>query len=255
MLGFGALTEKYPYRTQTIQKDRRGFTGSSTTEIQSHFNRFNRVLDICVHKQELYGGIQAMLFSDCAFLNPETSLRAGIIAAYLMREFIKVRVPVRMGIAQGTFYAFGHSLEAGSGTMMVSKSRFLGTAVVRAHAASEKSGHKGMRILVHPKVTGLQQGHTDLHITALKKPSENAAWELGFLHRREPESREPTADLNDRELFTAVAEMLDPSQPPKVRRHYLETLRLMNLNRSAYGRRKIGVRTLRKKHPYRPEYF
>ena len=92
----------------------------------------------------------AMLFSYCAFLNPGNSLRAALIATDLMRKFIETSVPVRMGIDKGTFYSFGYSTDTGGDSMLVSKSRFLGTSVVRAHGA-EKCGGKGMRIFVHPK--------------------------------------------------------------------------------------------------------
>ena len=91
-----------------------------------------------------------MLFSDCAFLNPGNSLRAALIATDLMRKFIETSVPVRMGIDKGTFYSFGYSTDTGGDSMLVSKSRFLGTSVVRAHGA-EQCGGKGMRIFVHPK--------------------------------------------------------------------------------------------------------
>lgn len=114
--------------------------------------RDKRYDPICVQRQRLYGGITAMLFSDCAFLNPGGSLRAALIATDLMREFIKAGVPVRMGIGKGTFYPFGYSTDTGADSMLVSKSRFLGTAVVRAHAA-ERCGGKGMRIFVHLRST------------------------------------------------------------------------------------------------------
>ena len=120
MLGFSALTEKHPRRIETTQR------GGSTAPTQSQFNRFDRILDCCIDDQSLYGGVMAMLFSDCAFLNPGNSLRAALIATDLMRKFIETSVPVRMEIDKGTFYSFGYSTDTGGDSMLVSKSRFLG---------------------------------------------------------------------------------------------------------------------------------
>ena len=133
MLGFAALIEKHPCRIEDNPPTDDGYGGAHTAPTQSQFNLFDQVLDHSIQQPD--GGITAMLFSDCAFLNPGNSLRAALIATDLMRKFIKAGVPVRMGIAKGTFYSFGYSTDTGGDSMVVSKSRFIGTAVVRAHAA------------------------------------------------------------------------------------------------------------------------
>ncbi len=178
MLGFAALTEKHPRRIETDQQlstcDR---TVVSTAPTQTQFNRFDRVLDWCIDDQRLHGGIAAMLFSDCAFLNFGNSLRTALTATKLMREFIKARVPVRMGIGKGTFNSFGYSTDTDADSMLVSKSRFIGTAVVRAHAA-EKCGGKGMRIFVHPEVDDLDYNHSDFKILQVPQAFKAANREL-----------------------------------------------------------------------------
>src|SRR5262249_33497399 len=88
-----------------------------------------------------------MLFSDCAFLDMANSIAAAIMAKNAIREFIKERVPVRIGVATGTFYRLSVSTKIADTT--ISECRFIGTAVVYAHEA-EKCGEKGMRILLHP---------------------------------------------------------------------------------------------------------
>jgi hypothetical protein len=138
-------------RVQDFGPDEHGFSGSSTTEMPNRINRFNNVLDRCVFEETLHGGIQAMLFSDCAFLVFETSLRAAVVAAGLMRDFIKRAVPVRMGLGKGTFYDIEYVTNTNVGSVTVSKSRFVGTAVVRAHAA-EQCGGKGMRIFLDASI-------------------------------------------------------------------------------------------------------
>jgi hypothetical protein len=98
ILGFAAITNLHRVRVQSYGPDEHGFRGSSTTEMSDRINRFNNVLDRCVFGETQKGGIQAMLFSDCAFLVFETSLRAAVVAAGLMREFISHSVPVRMAL-------------------------------------------------------------------------------------------------------------------------------------------------------------
>jgi hypothetical protein len=109
ILGFTAITNQYRVRVQEWYDEASGFSGASTTEIQGRINRFNTVMDKCVIEERLYGGVQAMLFSDCAFLVFDTSLRAALIAVSLMRSFILYGVPVRMGLGKGTFYNIEHS--------------------------------------------------------------------------------------------------------------------------------------------------
>ena len=140
MLGFSDLTETHPHRIENDSRTGDGPEVMCTAPTQSQFNRFNRVLDYCIKERHLDGGITAMLFSDCAFLEPRNSLRAALMATDLMREFIKVSVPVRMGVGKGTFYSFGYSTDTGADSILVSKSRFMGTAVVRAHAAERCGG-------------------------------------------------------------------------------------------------------------------
>ena len=149
MLGFAALTEKHPHRIEDDPPTDDGFEVSRSAPTQSQFNRFNDVLDYCIHQRLCDGGITAMLFSDCAFLNPENSLRAALIATDLMREFIKASVPVRMGIGKGTFDSFGYSTDAGADSMLVNKSRFIGALLHESsrapHDAHRQDPHRPMR--------------------------------------------------------------------------------------------------------------
>src|ERR1700726_1932286 len=80
ILGFAAITNQYRVRVQEWHDEASGFSGASTTEMQNRLNRFNTVLDKCVIEESISGGVQAMLFSDCAFLVLDTSLRAAHIA-------------------------------------------------------------------------------------------------------------------------------------------------------------------------------
>ena len=240
MLGFANLTEEFPLRVIQHPTNEMGYVSSSTSEMSNRFNRFSRVLDTCAFENGLHGDLKAMLFSDCAFLEFGNSVRAALAATALTRDFVKARVPVRMGIGRGTFYPFKFSTEV-SGATVVARSLFVGTAIVRAHAA-EQCGGKGIRIFVHPsvkeEVPSIQQR---IKVMALGKPYKNASWELDYLPDRRPANERPLEEAADRELFEAVAEMKDPAAPMRVRRQYVETLKALNRMRQANGKSLISI--------------
>jgi hypothetical protein len=245
VLGFGAITESYQFRVRDAGPDEHGFTGSSTTEMQNRINRFNSVLDQRVFEETLRGGVQAMLFSDCAFLVFDASLRAADVGTTLMRHFIKLGVPVRMGIGKGTFYDIEYVTNTNVGSVTVSKSRFIGTAVVRAHAA-EQCGGKGMRIFLDASIEeDLPSICRRIKTLRLAKPFGNVKWELDYLHESGPASQRPKIEAADRELFEKVAYLKSPEWTAKVRRHYTQTLAAMNRMRKANSRSLVNLRKLR----------
>lgn len=244
MLGFAALTKNSPTRLVHHGPDERGFSGSSTSPLQTQFNRFHRIVDSCIFEQRLSGGMQAMLYSDCAFLDVGPSLRAGLIATELMRQFLRVRVPVRMGIGRGTFFAFSFSTDLSDSTT-ITRSLFAGTAVVHAYAA-ERSGGKGMRVFVHPSLE--PERHLieqRVKILTLPKPNDDAMWELDYLYETRPAQEQKSADESDLELFEAVASMKDRKAKMKVRRQYIETHKALNQMRRANSRKVVNLRRLK----------
>ncbi|MGA2988186.1 MAG: hypothetical protein ABSG32_30780 [Terriglobia bacterium] len=246
MLGFADLTIKNPRRLVQYGPDEHGVSGTSTSPLQTQFNRFHRILESCISEQRLSGGMQAMLFSDCAYLDAGNSLRAGLIATELMRHFLGERVPVRMGIGRGTFYAFGFSTDI-SGPTTISRSKFAGTAVINAYAA-ERFGGKGMRVFMHPS---LEPEHhlieQRVKMLRLPKPHHNATWELDYLYETKPAQEHPAADECDQKLFEAVASMNDPKAEMEVRRHYVETYEALNAMRRANGRERVDPLQLKSK--------
>jgi hypothetical protein len=243
MLGFVALTENYPTRLVQYRLDELGYPGTATSLLQTRYNRFHGILGACISKQRLAGGIQAMLYSDCAYLDTGSSVRAGQIATDLMRKFLQQGVPVRMGMGRGTFYAFGFSIDVSDSTT-VTRSLFAGTAVVRAHAA-QRSGGKGMRIFVHPSLAPDRQLiQRSVKMLALPAPNKDASWELDYLYENTPAGKQPQADESDMELFKAVKSMDDPKADMEVRRHYIETLEALNRMREANSRQLVDLRRL-----------
>lgn len=245
VLGFKAITKEHQFRVNDCGPDEHGITGSSTTEMPNRINRFNSVLDRCVFDETFRGKLQAILFSDCAFLVLENTPWAADVSARLMRDFIKSTVPVRMGIGKGTFYNIEHSIINYGGSVTASKSRFIGTAVVRAHAA-EQCGGKGMRIFLD---NSLEEDLTSMgqRIKALKlaKPCEDVQWELDYLHESRPASEGPKIEAADYELFEGVASFMDPKSSAGVQLHYTETLAAMNRMREVNGRKPVNLLDLK----------
>lgn len=235
MLGFAALTTDNPTCLVTYGPDEHGYSGTSTSLLQSQFMRFRRIIESCISEQRLRGGMQAMLYSDCAYLDLGNSVRAGLVATELIRKFLRERVPVRMGMGRGTFYAFGFSIDVTDSTT-ITHSLFAGTAVVHAHAA-ERCGGKGMRIFVHPSLEP-ERRLIEQSVKMLPLPTKNddAKWELNYLCETKPAQEQPSADESDLELFEAVASMNNPKASWKVRRQYIETHKALNRMRRANNR-------------------
>lgn len=223
------MTEKFPRRLIDSAPDELGYNHTSTSDASNQFNRFIRVLDIGVQRCHRYGPVQAMLFSDCAFLEFGNASLVAMMATELMRDFIVSKVPVRMGVGKGTFYPFKFSTDITDSTI-VTRALFMGTAVVRAHNA-EQCGGKGLRIFVHPSVEAELTSKT----ITLVKPYEHAKAELDFLYEAKPAEHKPSAEEDDLHLFEAIREMKETASVG-VERHYLETLEAMNRMRRKNGR-------------------
>lgn len=140
-----------------------------------------------------------------------------------MRDFVRARVPVRMGVGKGTYHEFTFAVEL-SGPRMVTKALFAGTGIVRAHAA-EQCGAKGMRIFVHPS---LEDDLTAIGTRVLPLPTgtTKARWELDYLHTKHPIDRVPPEKLNQ-QLRDSVRQMEDEA-PDHARVQYSETLSAMD---------------------------
>jgi len=150
-----------------------------------------------------------------------------------MRKFIKNLVPVRMGIGKGTFYDIQYLTET-NGTLITSKSRFMGTGVVRAHDA-EQCGGKGMRIFVD-ELAEEDSCHMGRRLQ-LPQPLKSVKWELDYLHDPRPIGQLEQLENDGRELFDKVASMNTPTLKDTARLHYTETLDALNRMRISNSRK------------------
>src|SRR5262249_13989664 len=171
----------------------------------------------------------------------DNCVRAVHVARNLMRRFIKWGVPVRMGIGKGTFYDIEYLTKTNGGSVIVSKSRFIGTAVINAYAAEQCDG-KGMRIFLDASIEE-DLRHIQRHLP-LPQPLKTVRWELDYLHEPRPIHEEASVEAHDRELFDKVARMSDPASPANIQLQYSETLAALNRMRVANSRKPVDLNTL-----------
>ena len=222
------LTEAHPDpKTYDFEaEDLRLATGESAQQRDI----FQRVLDTpLASTRNKSAPIHLMIFSDAAFLVYETALHAAACAASLMHGFITQEVPVRMGLAHGTWLAQQFSFDA-VGPTTVTKSVFYGTGVPRATQAATQSGH-GCRIFLHPSIDG--EGLTaiaeHLAVLPIPFPAPHALNELNYLH---PNAGSRHAVAQQDELFARARDVMLKGValpvPPTVTLQYAETLAALN---------------------------
>jgi hypothetical protein len=160
ILGFAALTESYPLDIDRCMVGDRPLEyifseicEPSGNELARIFSNFHRSLRGALGLARMQHHLTAITFSDSVFVATTRVYDAVNIAIDLLQTLLSQNIPVRMGIAYGTFAAlrFRSDFTPDSGDHAA---QFLGTAVVRAHAA-ETCGIKGLRILLHPSVMPL----------------------------------------------------------------------------------------------------
>jgi hypothetical protein len=160
MLGFAALTEANPIDIRMLRANSRPLSltlddilEGSNNPLTKAFSSFHHSLKWAFMTAEMKHALTAVTFSDSVFIATTHLFEAATIAANLAHSLLSEKVPVRMGIAFGSFAAlrFRSDVSADGGDHAA---QFLGTAVVRACEA-EKCGIKGMRILLHRSIEPL----------------------------------------------------------------------------------------------------
>ena len=162
ILGFANLTLENKLDVEAIKDDGgpihkkmdRILTGSNTpNKLTEVFSSFHRTLEGGLSLARLQCYFTSITFSDSAFIVTPNLNDAVTVINNLMCGFLRYEVPVRAGIALGTFEAirFKSDIMPDSGEHA---SHFLGTGVVQACQA-ESCGINGMRILIHPSIEEL----------------------------------------------------------------------------------------------------
>jgi hypothetical protein len=160
LLGFAALTERFELDRASIQRSERLFSldpdeisrvhGNALT---STFRGFHQTVKFALDLANMRHPLTAITFSDSAFIATDHLNEVANIAIDIVQSLATQRIPVRMGIAYGSFAAvrFRSDVTSEGGEH---SAHFLGTGVVRAHA-TESCGIKGIRLLLHPSALGL----------------------------------------------------------------------------------------------------
>jgi class 3 adenylate cyclase len=154
LLGFAALTEQHPIDALALRGSDRldAIFGAvfNKNPLTHAFTEFHRAIRWTLQLSQLRHSSTAITFSDSAFVATTRLHEAVGIAVHLMQSLLRRGVPLRMGIACGSFEAvrFRSDISADGGDHAA---HFLGTGVVCAHR-TESCGINGCRILLHPSV-------------------------------------------------------------------------------------------------------
>lgn len=246
LLGFAALTEKHQLDVQSLRNSDRldvmfADAFKAPNPLTHAFTEFHRAIKWALQISQMKHASTAITFSDSAFIATTLLHEAVGIAVYLMHSLLRSGVPMRIGIGSGSFEAvrFRSDITFDGGDHAA---HFLGNGVVRAHA-TESSGIKGCRILLHPSAVTLldDPAHNPpipasehvMHLECAANECENKAgvrrevnyWSLG-----------PT---DERNAWRALQEMWDGS-PEAQHHHYWATAEAINRMRMARGEAPIG---------------
>lgn len=213
LLGFAALVEGNPRFFAVELPFRPNSEGSQTDIAAGRLALFHQVLESNIATEQPN---HAMLFSDCAFGVFYTPKACAGFAINLMHDFLRVKVPVRMGLGFGTFCAMSTS-SAVTNRSTVVRAMFGGTSIVRAVAA-ESCGGKGMRIFAHSSFSdllGANEGEHGQKFVSIPEQVKSVSCELDYASR--------TNRATVGEWVERIWEMAH-SAPAEVQNHYSETL-------------------------------
>ncbi len=245
LLGFAALTEQYELDILSLRSSDRLDTifGSvfNKNPLTKAFTEFHRAMRRGLQLSQLRYSSTAITFSDSAFVATARLYQAAGIAIHLMQSLLRRAVPVRIGIAYGSFEAvrFRSDITADGRDHAA---HFLGTGVVRAHA-TESCEIKGCRILLHPSATALLEdpahnppSPAEEHITCLECTTSECKNRAGAVSEINYWSFRPTEEKG---AWRAFQDMWDAA-PEAQHHHYLATAEAINRMRTARGEKSLA---------------
>jgi hypothetical protein len=255
LLGFSRLTLKWPVlRDQFWIMDRPNREDFLRVRLESTgdnrlietYMHFNMAIDDAVEHALLQDiEVKAITFSDSAFIATDRVYDAIDIAQSIWSRLTKEHIPVRCGIAYGSFLVMRFRSDV-SLRAETHAAQFAGKAVVWSHAACEQSGLKGLRLFVHPSAAEVV-GDPDIGGSEFKmfktvlrlaggEQSEHVASEVMLLHMTHPKVK----DIIDRQWWRCVQTMnqaaIEDGAPPGALAHYLATFGALNRMRGLLDR-------------------
>jgi hypothetical protein len=237
MLGFAALVESEGDELNELNPIFTGVELHSPSPAESllgyRFINFHRRLNEARLRLQEMGAGTAIVFSDSAFFRIKTLDHAIDLARSLMFDLVTSEIPVRMGLARGS-YRMLRFLTDSSAHVSFHMSQFLGTGIVRAYQ-TERCGVPGLRILLHPDLEPLLDKEAWRIVSV--EPSErmllNVQSEVNYLEY--PTDNHLGPDYEDCIQFDCLLRMLSETDE-RFQYHYLETFNAWNMMRAQLGR-------------------
>ena len=242
MLGFATLVEAEGDDLSELNPifkdiDRHGTFAPAANLLQYRFVNFHRCIEKARLKIQDASTGTVIVFSDSAFFQVSALDGALELARTLMRDLVENGIPARMGIASGSFM-FLRSMTDSSSQVSFHMSQFVGSGIVRAYAAAERSKIPGLRIFLHPSSILLGE-HLDESVHTLDVASTPDAEvqitrELNYL---DPKSHRkyPGPHYADAIVFDGLRDMWGEADE-KFHYHYRATFDALNRMRAQFGR-------------------
>lgn len=253
LLGFASLTEAHPIEPDLIKAFDRPFSlnidmilASRENLLTRLFTSFHHSLKATIDLAKMRHRLTAITFSDSAFIAATHLFEAANVAVDLLQSLLRQRVPVRVGIAHGSFEAirFRSDVTVDGGDHAA---HFLGTGVVRSHA-TEMCGIKGIRLLLHPSAVPLldDAAHNPPlpdkdRIRYLECSAEESSNTAGVRYEIDYWRFKPTAEAK---AWHALQDMWDAA-PQFALKHYQATAEA--INRMRVGQGELALNNLRRR--------
>ena len=237
MLGFTDLVEREGDELNELNPIFSGvelYPSSAESLLVYRFINFHRCLNQARVRLQEMGSGTGIVFSDSAFFRIETLDNAIQLARKLMFDLVTNEIPVRMGLAQGSYRMLRFLTDSSAHTAF-HMSQFLGTGIVRAYQ-TEHCGVPGLRIFLHPNLEHLLLDKETLRIVAVnpcEKMCLNVQSEVNYLDE-EGESH-AGQDYQDCIQFDCLRWMMMTTEEP-LQYHYVETFKARNIMRAQLGR-------------------
>ncbi len=236
MLGFASLVEREGEELNELNPIFTGVELYSPSPADSllgyRFINFHRCLNQARVRLQEIGAGTAIVFSDSAFFRIDRLENAVHLARTLMFELVTSDIPIRMGLARGS-YRMLRFLTDSAEHVSFHMSQFLGTGIVRAYQ-TERCGVPGLRILLHPDLEPLidKEASRIVPVTPGKTMRLDVRSEVNYLDQTE---NHLGPDFQDCNQFDCLRWMTGLTNEP-LQYHYVETFNAWNVMRAQLGR-------------------
>jgi hypothetical protein len=209
--------------------------------LEYRFEMFHRFIEKLRNKIRREAGAVLICFSDSAFVAVDRVDLALSCAREIHYNCLHANVPVRSGLAKGSFRLLRFVSESSDGVSNHT-SQFLGTGIVRAYEAHRGNG---MRAFLHSNLASSIRPWLGREILRADETNRAIGFEINYLNadQRIPFIGGMVGDpaVHDLIFFERLSEMRK-SASLEALRHYKATFDALNRMRTARGRPVAPVR-------------